>query len=261
MFENRDFQPEKAYFAKDVNVRESEKLSEIRNHRGMLCYTVAMTTYDNFRLSRRMYQIEVVSHYNYIEPLIVFHKDNILNYPEAEKVYNEIVDRYTYLTKAQNKDIEDIEIFKDKILYQQTECCLNCRFCRQIKVPFKYVPSNKDHFPYDEEYYCRTPLDFEVRLECHHPEIFRHNNDNLCNDECCDDLCKKLMDQSGHFDINYSYCNHKHHTINLHPEVKADCICKFYKKQMMNKHKNEVMPDQIYKDYVFKRHDNHGKQW
>ena len=30
---------------------------------------------------------------------------------------------------------------------------------------------------------------------------------------------------------------------------------------MMNKHKNEVMPDQIYKDYVFKRHDNHGKQW
>lgn len=169
-------------FYKSVHVKETCKVAEIADAFNNLRYKVIMTSYDivNDGKYELVYQIQVVNYFYGPEPLIIFETPNVDEPPitdinVATKIYNDCVQNYTKLVKAETRDFQDIDIYKEKIGYKETqpECCMTCRWCRSdiYHMPTKkfqcVCPKNLKEYNFDvQEYY--PPMIDMLRFEHNH---------------------------------------------------------------------------------------------
>ena len=126
-------------FYKSVYVKETCKIAEITDAFGQLRYKVEMTSFDivddgKYEL---VYQVQVVNYFYGPEPLIIFEAPDVDQPPIkdiniANKIYADCVRNYTALVKAETRDFQDIDVYKERIEYRETcpECCATCRWCK-----------------------------------------------------------------------------------------------------------------------------------
>lgn len=79
------------------------------------------------------------------------------DYKKIEKEFETCVQRYDSLVKSETQDFRDIDIYKDKIGYEETkpDCCAFCKWSRRIhRMHDEHCHHHKDHF----------------KLECHNPK-------------------------------------------------------------------------------------------
>lgn len=144
-----------------VSVRETVKVSEIRDAFKNLRYKVALMSYNVYGFDgvRLAYQIDVVNCFSAPEELIIVSKPLdgeplIFDYSYALKLYNEYVDNYTTLVKAETRDMQDMSIYADKVNYRITcpACCITCKWAQKRKTPGDHI------------------VKVTGRLECHNPK-------------------------------------------------------------------------------------------
>ena len=199
-----------SHYFKPVYIKETIKVSEIYDIFNNLKYKVALTSADKiddnkYKLS---YEITIVNLFSTDNPLIIDHFPHhdelpIYNYEEALKIYNKCIKRYSALVKAETKNIQDIDLFKESINYRiiQAKCCATCKFSKNLK--------NKHN--------CQHIL------ECHNPKIQP--------DYAYDDLCPNEHDFEPQYYRDYSPFRGKYQVdtkIFLHPKVDQFGICDFY---------------------------------
>ena len=138
-------------YYKSVHVKETCKIAEITDAFGQLRYKVEMTSFDivddgKYELC---YQVQVVNYFYGPEPLIIFEAPEeddppIKDVKVATAIYEQCVKNYSSLVKAETRDFQDIDIYKEKIGYRETcpECCMTCKWCR---ADIHHIPAKKFH--------------------------------------------------------------------------------------------------------------------
>ena len=97
-----------------------------------------MTSYDIFNeYYSTIYEIEVINCFTTSEPLIIVSRPSddeepIVDYGRAINMFNEYVEIYKTLVKAETRGLQDIEIYKDKFGYEET-CPACCETCKWVK--------------------------------------------------------------------------------------------------------------------------------
>lgn len=191
------FEKMKSHQCRAVDVKETVKLAEITDPFGNLRYKVSLTSYDIIDDGKYSlcYQIQVINYFGIPEPIIIVDRPEyderpIHDYKYAISIYNEYVKSYSNLVKAENRDHQDIDVYKENIGYKKTlpECCSTCKWCRRRKLPYEYIygvsdklectnPLNCKQFEHDivrehDPYRERIESEFGHRLQ---PEDYSHN--------------------------------------------------------------------------------------
>lgn len=205
-----------------VTVEENNKVAEIKDAFKNLRFKVSLTSFDSYYFpGKKCYQIQVLSFNayadpSYTDPIIIVDRPTsceppIHDYDYALKLYDDYVRTYTQLIKAETKDFQDIELYKEQIGYKiiAPSCCLTCKWC-------------KKHC-FDIE----SKVGAFGRLECWNPKCCKaYNFDSEhrhqpFNEHCHDPKC---------YDPNYF--ERKHMIIDIHPNVDMFGICDNYEKNM-----------------------------
>lgn len=194
---------------KSVYTRDSLKAVDIFDAFHKLRYKIILTSYDiSNDFYSTIYEIEVLNCFTAPEPLIIVSRpeDNeepISDYGYALKLFNQYVDEYTSLVKAETRDYQDIEIYKDKFGYEETcpKCCETC----------KWVKRRDQKFP---KHY--NPL---TRLECMNPKNQIEFDQNI-----------PQRDVPPFFPEKGPVRHHETHVILVAPKVKMFGCCKNYEK-------------------------------
>lgn len=130
-----------------VKQTESVKVVELRDAFNNLRYKIVMTSVDvsTDPIFGKLYEIEVVNCFSAPDPLVVVHRPQddelIRTYDEALEIFQQYVEAYTSLIKAETKDLQDISVYKDTIQYEETcpECCATCKYARVKRTSDDYV--------------------------------------------------------------------------------------------------------------------------
>jgi len=158
------------YDYKAIHVRESTKITELCDALNNLRYKIILEPIqvldgdDNLVTA---YTIKVISYFYGDEGIQVVPASGeppivIFDYDEAFKRYTKYVIDYKALLKAQTRDIQDIDIYREKIDYQDTcpRCCATCRWCKRFKSKDDVIfgregkfecwnPNNEKEFDFD----------------------------------------------------------------------------------------------------------------
>lgn len=198
-------------FYKSVYVKETCKVAEISDAFGQLRYKVQMTSFDivddgKYELA---YQVQVVNYFYGPEPLIIFEAPDVDEPPikdinVANKIYAECVKNYTMLVKAETRDFQDIDVYKERIQYRETcpECCATCRWCK----------SGLRNVVIDRKLHCINPknkIEFKTDIR---PYDYRHNY---------------IEDHYGH-----RVMPDDHATLDISPKVMPFGVCMNYEKAL-----------------------------
>ena len=168
-----------------VHTTETTKVSDIRDALNNLKYKVAMTSYDVSDDAYGMiYEITVANYFSAPDPLIILTIPErgsgqiITDLHEAEKIYHDCVARYTALVKAETRDFQDIDIYKDSISYKVVtpKCCGTCHWCKQEKTrgDFLFNVTGKMKCTNPEN---QTAYDFTFGQPIQHPPFYRQGED------------------------------------------------------------------------------------
>lgn len=188
---------------KSVHVKETCKISEISDAFNQLKYKVIMSSFDivddgKYQL---VYQIQVVNYFTGPEPLIIFEAPDldepvITDLKVATKIYNDCVQNYTALVKAETRDLQDIDVYKEKIEYKEIcpECCATCKWCKS-----KF----NDEIIHDKEMYHFGPKDkFDPKI--HDREIQHFDPKELSSKDRFDPKFNHKSDKHEHNDLLFS---------------------------------------------------------
>lgn len=123
---------------RSVYTRDSLKAVDIFDAFQNLRYKVILTSYDiSNEFYSTIFEIEVLNCFATSEPLIIVsrpadNEDPIVDYDYALKLFNSYVEQYKNLVKAETRDIQDIEVYKEKIGYELTcpKCCETCKWIK-----------------------------------------------------------------------------------------------------------------------------------
>ena len=205
-----------------VHVLETAKLTEIRDAMGTLRYRVVMSTYDIDNhlenvFPAKAYMIQVVNDfYDKEAPLVIVTVPDegeppLLDYSIALETYESYVKNYTSLVKAETKEMQDMDIYAEKVGYHHTcpPCCATCKWCHEHKCP-------RSNFPLPPP----MPEPFKKKLECQCPKnVNEFNFDVDRQDEPC------------HHDIYPHYHHPQPRPMPiLFPHVKPLGLCDNYEK-------------------------------
>lgn len=208
MLENNNRHKIIPYEYKNVQVHENFKRTDICDAFNNLKYQIQLSSYvqspdaDGIFYVIDVFNCMVDPEYNIIkeipDPTDPCSKP-IHDYEKAISCYNQQVQFYTSLVKAETRDFQDIDIFKDKIDYKIADlsCCATCEFSKQI-----------DHCHCFNEYHVdwRQHMHKEFKkLECWNKE----NSDEY------------------NFDLKPYNCHA--HKLDIHPSVDEFGICKNFK--------------------------------
>lgn len=194
----------------NVDIKETVKVAEITDPFGNLRYKVALISYDDIDDGKYIlkYRIEVINHFGPQEPLIIvqrpeFDEDEIYDYNKAIELYYYYVKSYSNLVKAETKDHQCIDIYKDNIGYQTTipKCCATCKWSRKrvIHKDFIYGVSGKLECVNPEN--CKKYNSTMLEPHYHH----RHTHDMMhghCyrHDDYAHDIIYPTVDPFGQCD-------------------------------------------------------------
>lgn len=192
---------------KSVYTRDSIKVVDIIDAFGKVRYKVSLTSFDIYNdIYGVIYQVQVTNYFSAPEPLVILvlpedGKPPLTDYGVALKMFNECVENYKQLVKAETRDFQDIDVFKERINYKVTcpECCETCKFSKHHHTPGNFVFS------------------VDKRLECTNPKV--HNEYQF-------DIPKNVPYTLG----NNKYSYHHVNSLILHPHVEPFGICKHYEK-------------------------------
>lgn len=178
---------------KPVHVLETAKMTEIRDAMGTLRYQVVLTGYDidnNLEgiSPTKAYMVQVNNcFYDEDAPLVIITVPNegdppLTDYPKAVEIYESYVTTYTSLVKAETKDIQDMDIYAEKVGYHHVspECCATCKWCQEHKdtrMPGHrrqklecHSPKNVNEFNFDIDR-RDSPCHHDVYPHWHHPQL------------------------------------------------------------------------------------------
>lgn len=218
-----------------VNVKETQKVTDIRDAFGNMRFKVALTCAETAYggMHRMSYTVLVVNCSYDDNELVILQKPEdgeppIFDYNYALRFYNECIKKYSDLVKAEVKDFQDISIYKDKIGYEVTcpECCMTCKWASMNKtqkdfmfgVSQKMVCMNEDncldYLGRDEEQDRHAFADFHRRYP-----LSPSNPDQCCN-----------------IDSQWQHMHHRHYgSQNEHfiirPKIEPLGVCKNYCKR------------------------------
>lgn len=190
---------------KSVHTQENNKIADIRDAFNKLWYKVFLIGEERTTMADGMlYSIQVVNYTikdeetGEITPLVVeeFPKpetvDEITDFKDALKIYDECVSQYTSLVKASTRDLQDINVFKDKIGYSQPElsCCATCKHLHKHcqTSPFDLFKANLEQI-LNLDFECWNPKNvveykFDIEVDPkHYPferlrgRLVRHEDD------------------------------------------------------------------------------------
>lgn len=191
-----------------VYTRDSIKVIDIVDAFGKLRYKVSLLSYDIYNdIYGVIYSVQVTNCFTAPDPLIIVTipeegKPPLTDYNIALKIFNECVENYTSLVKAETRDFQDIDVFKTRIDYKVTcpECCETCKFSQHNKHPRNFV------FAVDNG------------LKCVNPKVAT---------EYDFDMPKGLP----HTDCHNKYANHHLDKLIVNPRVEPFGLCKHYEKR------------------------------
>ena len=164
--------PPKDQFDKSY-VIDTAKSTDILDSFGNVRYIVqlwsALSSFQNEQnenINLRVYQTKVTQVLpNELSTFLVIPENGYETNPyKAEEDFKTCVQRYQSLIKAEMKDFNDIDIYAKTIGYEVTkpECCMNCKWKKNVKVPGKdgkpimkiecYNPVNQQKFTYAEAF-------------------------------------------------------------------------------------------------------------
>jgi hypothetical protein len=132
----------------NVDVKETVKVAEITDPYGNLRYKVALISRnDNSTGKYKLaYTIQVILYFGVPSPLTILERPEqteaaIYDYNYAIKIYCDYVKSYTNLVKAETKDHQTIDIYKENIGYEKTnpKCCSTCKWSKRIVTKNDYV--------------------------------------------------------------------------------------------------------------------------
>lgn len=136
-----------------VKIEESTKVAEIRDAFGNLKYTVSLNKYDTIDSNYKYkYEVQVVNQFSTTEPLIILtipekgSDEVIFDYNIANEIYKDCIKQYTSLVKAETRDFQDIDIYKEQLNYHLTtpKCCKTCKWSRIVPLDKNYPNGQKD---------------------------------------------------------------------------------------------------------------------
>ena len=143
-----------------------------------------MTSYDiSDDAVGMLYEIVVTNYFTSPdkEPLVIMtvpeegSSETITDYDEAVGIYNDLVKKYAALVKAETRDMQDIDIFKEKIGYEITcpKCCATCKYCnvyvdKDRKIEDRSLPWRPKKRPFER-----------TILECTNPKNTKEYNFDL----------------------------------------------------------------------------------
>lgn len=158
------------YDYKAIHVRESTKITELCDALDNLRYKVILEPVQVLDADDNLvtaYTVRVVSYFYGDEGIQVVPATGeppivIYDYDEAFNLYNKYVIDYKALLKAQTRDIQDIDIYREKIDYEDTcpRCCATCKWCKRFNSPDDVIfgregkfecwnPANEREFDFD----------------------------------------------------------------------------------------------------------------
>ena len=222
----------------------SEKVIDIFDVFDRLRYRVYLNANDLIEDEKYdvVYQITVVDLFTAdgepIEILTIpeYGKPDITDYNEAIKLFTKYVQLYENLIRAETRDCQSIEVFKEKFEYEVTcpECCDTCKFAK---------------YPHYNHNRCYNPL---ANLECTNPKNqFTYNEEETCHEYCHEH-------QIPHHDNKPIHKEHINYIFKINPKVARYGHCKNYEKREHSeddKHKHK--PHHLEPPWVRPYHDMH----
>lgn len=217
---------------KAVHTQESMKVCDIRDAKNALRFKVCLDSFeqsDDF--DGLAYEIFVINYFTFDEPTEISRipeagsTQRITDYYEALKIFDQQVRDFTALVKAETRDLQDIDVFKDKIEYELTcpKCCATCKWIQE-----DYLRK----FWTDYKIASREPGFKERRLfRCTNPKCqgeFNFTRD-LKTPPYEDPMCHHEDERHGHHH-DEEHRGHHHHKPDIHlcPHVDIFGICKHY---------------------------------
>lgn len=210
---------------KMVHTQENNKVADIRDAFNRLWFRVFLNGVEQSSAAFGMnYTIEVVNYTvkdpvtGEITPLIILTIPDagsvkpLTDFKKAMKIYDDCVQKYTSLVKASTRELQDIDVFKDKIGYKcasSLSCCATCEFLHKHRKITSHAQLSGD---------VNEILDLD--FECWNPE-----NTIEYNFDVDVDMRKYPFEHlHGHL-----YRDEEHHKAVLKPAVKMLCICDNFK--------------------------------
>ena len=180
-----------------VSIEESTKVAEIHDVFGNLKYTISLNRYNTVDSNYKYkYEVQVVNNFSTTEPLIILtipekgSDEVIFDYAIADNIYKDCIKQYTSLVKAETRDFQDIDIYKEQLDYEITcpKCCKTCKWSFIVPLDKEYPNGQKDFiFGITGKLKCLNPenqktftkfSNFYPDLHCqfeHDPTYFMNN--------------------------------------------------------------------------------------
>jgi len=212
---------------KMVHTRENNKTADIRDAFNRLWYRVFLIGEEQSVMADGIkYTIKVVNYTikdpvtGEITPLVILtipdagSVELLTDYTRANAIYLECVDKYTSLVKASTRDLQDIDVFKDKIGYKDApnlSCCATCEFLHKHRKITSYAQLSGS---VDEI--------LNLSFECWNPK-----NTIEYNFDVNADMSKYPFERLN----GELYRDEANHRAILKPCVKMLCICDNFKKR------------------------------
>lgn len=201
-----------------VTSNETQKSTEIRDSLGNLRFVVSLASYVpstgnafDIRQHAKMFLIDVLSYCYCEQPINLFHK-GFYDFEQANKCYVDKLHQYELIAKVETKDVQDIQMFADKIGYTQLDkCCATCKWAKKIDREDNLFDKHKaDHFIDGHHMDSHDITDHKCHPNWPNHEIRTTNEKYMC-------LNREIFSMSEVGDA-----------FSVQPEVMGNCVCDKY---------------------------------
>lgn len=221
------YPPPKIVKIEDELSRETTKVVELKDSRGITRFKIALTDFDNSEYPQNddlqtwdaTYQVTVVSYCckGDDQPIVLFQKEYD-KYEEADAQFELLKQQYRSLINVETRASQDVRIYAERINYKivDPDCCRNCIWSQVL--------------PRDQQLFNDWKKHKNKRV-CMNPEVNKIKNDFEPRDPMHrKDPQHPYADKTFHDHYHHFAKECEHFDISLAPYTQDDGICDNYRR-------------------------------